>query len=89
LDFTPFRFELGALFTEDLVNLQGAIPAHLLGSIHGDAWEHLFELLSPDDQYELIDDEGLFMNVEEMVQYVDNMFKDLGFPPMPQGLRYF
>ena len=56
-----------------------------MGSIHGDTWENLFELLSPDEEFELLDDEELFMNVKEMVEYVDNMFKDLGFPPMPQG----
>lgn len=50
-----------------------------MGSIHGDTWENLFELLSPDEEFELLDDEELFMNVKEMVEYVDNMFKDLGF----------
>ena len=81
------RAKLAETYGEDLVALDGAIPAHLLGNMWAQEWSNVYDLVAPAegapayDLTELLRKEG----VDEigMVRYAEGFFTSLGFEPLP------
>ena len=81
------RAKLAETYGEDLVALDGAIPAHLLGNMWAQEWSNIYDLVAPAEgtpAYDLTDllrREG----VDEigMVRYGESFFTSLGFEPLP------
>jgi peptidyl-dipeptidase A len=81
------RAKLAETYGEDLVALDGTIPAHLLGNMWAQEWSNIYDLVAPAEgapAYDLTDllrREG----VDEigMVRYGESFFTSLGFEPLP------
>ncbi|HTT25445.1 MAG TPA: M2 family metallopeptidase [Thermoplasmata archaeon] len=81
------RRRLSAFYTPARVPPDGPIPAHLLGNMWAQSWEHIYPLLAPggaDPGYDLteilkrrnVDEKGL-------VRIGERFFVSLGFDPLP------
>ena len=81
------RAQLRKKYGGELVPASGPIPAHLLGNMWAQEWNHIYDLVAPqegDPGFDLtqilkarkIDEKG-------MVRYGEGFFTSLGFDPLP------
>jgi peptidyl-dipeptidase A len=72
----------------DAVPATGPIPAHLLGNMWAQDWDHIYPLLEPpnaDPGYDLTELlRKRNTDWKQMVKYGENFFTSLGFDPLPQ-----
>lgn len=82
------RSRLNQKYGDSVVPKSGPIPAHLLGNMWAQSWEHIYPMVAPpkaDPGFDItqiiharkIDD-------LEMVRYGERFFTSLGFEPLPQ-----
>jgi len=82
------RAKLAECYGEDMVPLDGPIPAHLLGNMWAQEWSNLFDMLAPEKATAIDISEALkAKKVDEkgMVKYAENFFVSLGMPPLPES----
>ena len=71
----------------DVVPANGPIPAHLLGNMWAQDWDHIYPLVAPPngdpgyDLTELLKKKNT--DWKQMVKYGENFFVSLGFAPLP------
>ncbi|BES97405.1 Angiotensin-converting enzyme [Nesidiocoris tenuis] len=78
------RFHLSRYYGERLVQLNGTIPAHLLGNMWSNSWDSLLNLITPHD---LGLDEAIrhkFPTVTAMLKTAESYYASLGFPLMSE-----
>jgi len=81
------RANLAEFYGEDLVPLDGPIPAHLLGNMWAQDWSHIYDLVAPEGADPGYDLTALVQNAGydaiRMVESGENFFSSLGFDPLP------
>jgi peptidyl-dipeptidase A len=83
------RGKLRARYGEDHVPAEGPIPAHLLGNMWAQSWEHLYGLLVPaatdrgPDLTRALVERGT--TPRQMVEYAERFFLSLGLPKLPES----
>ncbi len=83
------RAKLGERYGTDVVPPTGPIPAHLLGNIWAQSWEHVYDLVGPGeadpgyDLTELLVAAGY--DPEKMVKTGEAFFTSLDFAPLPDS----
>ncbi len=81
------RAQLAEHYGEDVVPLDGPIPAHLLGNIWAQQWGNVFDLVAEGDAdpgydlTQLLNDNGY--DAIKMVEQGEAFFTSLGFEPLP------
>ena len=81
------RAKLSEFYGEDLVPLDGPIPAHLLGNMWAQDWSNIYDLVAPEGADPGYDLTALVQNAGyeplKMVASGENFFSSLGFEPLP------
>ncbi len=81
------RQRLRQQYGADVVPADGPIPAHLLGNVWSQSWEHIYPLVAPataDPGYDLTKIlKAKRMDELEMVRYGERFFTSLGFESLP------
>jgi peptidyl-dipeptidase A len=81
------RGRLGAMYGGDVVPPNGPIPAHLLGNMWAQSWEHLFPILAPKDSDPGFDLTAILRGkgIDEtaLVRMAERFFVSLGLDPLP------
>jgi peptidyl-dipeptidase A len=81
------RSRLAEFYGEDVVPLDGPIPAHLLGNMWSQSWLNVYDLVRPEegdpgfDLTDLLAARGV--DAREMVRFGERFFTSLGFEPLP------
>src|SRR6185503_380493 len=82
------RTQLVKTYGKDKVKADGLIPAHLLGNMWSQSWEHVYPLVAPADAGSGVDVTALLhakkVDELEMVRYGERFFTSLGFQPLPK-----
>ena len=82
------RARLAERYGEEVVPLDGPIPAHLLGNMWAQSWGNVYDLVAPPDAGEGVDLTALLVEAgvdsREMVRYGERFFTSLGFAPLPE-----
>jgi peptidyl-dipeptidase A len=82
------RSRLAATYGEDLVPLDGPIPAHLLGNMWAQSWSNIYPLVGLADADPGYDLTELLsrrdLDPVEMARIGEAFFSSLGFEPLPQ-----
>ena len=82
------RSRLNQHYGDDVVPLDGPIPAHVLGNMWAQTWANVFPLVAPADAdpgfdlTERLRAKGL--DAREMVRYGERFFSSLGFEELPE-----
>ena len=82
------RAGLNEHYGDEVVPLDGPIPAHLLGNMWAQTWANIYPLVAPaaaDPGFDLTErlvDAGV--DEREMVRYGERFFTSLGFEPLPE-----
>ena len=82
------RARLVEHYGADVVDPQGAIPAHVLGNMWAQTWSNVYDLVAPAqsdvgyDLTELLEEKGV--DEREMVRFGEQFFTSLGFDPLPE-----
>ena len=81
------RAKLSEFYGEEVVPLDGPIPAHLLGNMWAQQWGNLYDLVAPEGADPGYDLTALLKNEKydplRMVASGENFFSSLGFAPLP------
>jgi peptidyl-dipeptidase A len=81
------RARLGDAYSESVVPQEGPIPAHLLGNMWAQSWEHIYELVAPQQEVTGHDLTGILQQRDfdplGMVRTGEAFFSSLGFAPLP------
>ena len=82
------RAKLNEKYGDDLVPLDGPIPADLLGNMWAQSWGNIYDLVAPENTAPAYDLTEILKEKEytpiRMVKTAENFFTSLGFDPMPQ-----
>jgi peptidyl-dipeptidase A len=82
------RARLGEAYGESVVPQEGPIPAHLLGNMWAQSWEHIYELVAPQREDAGHDLTGILQQRDfdplGMVRTGEAFFSSLGFAPLPE-----
>ena len=82
------RGKLGEKYGPNVVPADGPIPAHLLGDVWAQSWEHIYPLVAPasaDPGYDLTKLlEAKWLDAREMARYAERFYSSLGFPLLPK-----
>lgn len=83
------RAKLSEQYGGQRVAPKGKIPAHLLGNMWAQSWEHLFPLVAPKSS-EKGEDIGLLLKKKQidpkgMVRIAEQFFRSLGMPALPKS----
>jgi peptidyl-dipeptidase A len=82
------RAGLNEQYGDQLVPLDRAIPAHLLGNMWAQSWNNVYDLMAPPDAdpgYDLTERlEAKGLTPVEMVKIGERFFTSLGFDPLPE-----
>lgn len=83
------RWKLRDKYGPNVVPAGGPIPAHLLGNVWSQSWEHVYPLVAPpaaDPGYDLTRIlQARKIDEREMVRYGERFFNSLGFAPLPES----
>ncbi|HEV2167195.1 MAG TPA: M2 family metallopeptidase, partial [Thermoplasmata archaeon] len=81
------RKRLGEVYGNAIVPPSGPIPAHLLGNMWSQTWEHIFPLLAPAGTSPAFDLTAILrdrqVDARELVRVAERFFVSLGFDPLP------
>ncbi len=81
------RAKLNEKYGDDVVSLNGPIPAHLLGNMWAQSWENIYDDVAPQTDTPAIDlTKRLTIkgyDEKAMVRTAESFFKSLGFDPLP------
>src|SRR5581483_8388526 len=81
------RNRLRQRYGAGVVPASGPLPAHLLGNMWAQSWEHIYPLVAPeqaDPGYDLTAIlRGRKTDYKQMVRYGEQFFTSLGFAPLP------
>ena len=82
------RGQLLKKYGKDVVPPNGPIPAHLLGNIWAQEWDHIYDLMDSPKPPQSFDLTKILVerktDPKGMVKYGENFFISLGFAPLPQ-----
>lgn len=82
------RAKLNDHYGDEVLSVDGKIPAHLLGNMWAQTWENVYELVKPEgntrsyDLTSLIEESN--MSEVDMVKTGEAFFTSLGFEPLPE-----
>ena len=82
------RKRLGEVYGTSVVPPSGPIPAHLLGNMWSQTWEHIFPMLAPAglarayDLTEILKERNV--DAKGLVRVAERFFVSLGFDPLPE-----
>jgi peptidyl-dipeptidase A len=81
------RQRLSRLYGPSIVPPEGPIPAHLLGNMWAQSWEHLYPELAPPGSSAAFDLSEILrsrrVDDRELVRIAERFFVSLGFDPLP------
>ena len=82
------RAQLNKKYGDDVVALDKPIPAHLLGNMWAQSWDHIYDLAAPADAdpgFDLTERlKAKKVDEKAMVKYGETFFTSLGFPALPE-----
>lgn len=82
------RSELNATYGDEVVETEGAIPAHLFGNMWAQQWGNIYDIAAPEVETESVDVEALLKLNDydeiKMVKTGEAFFSSLGFEPLPE-----
>ncbi|HKI06342.1 MAG TPA: M2 family metallopeptidase [Thermoanaerobaculia bacterium] len=82
------RSQLNKKYGDDVVPLDQAIPAHLLGNMWAQTWDNIYLLVAPpnaDPGFDLTERlKARKVDEKAMVKYGESFFTSLGFAPLPE-----
>ncbi|MCI4337323.1 MAG: M2 family metallopeptidase [Thermoplasmata archaeon] len=83
------RGKLVERYGSDVVPPKGPIPAHLLGNMWAQSWEHVYDLVAPAGRKAPFDLTatlvGQKVDSRGMVRYAERFFTSLGLPALPSS----
>lgn len=82
------RAELNEFYGDEVVPVQGPIPAHLLGNMWAQSWENIYDIVGPGDTGAGYDLTAILQEQEftpiSMVETGEAFFSSLGFAELPE-----